>query len=103
MIVSTVVTRSLLTGVAVTWSVLVMATVSSGPYGSVQGQYKEKPRSTCRCAPVPIPGQGSEQDLHPEVVLLGFVVVHAHLQHPPGLHLLHVRHVAGVRVEAALP
>ena len=122
-IVSTVM-RSLCVEAA--WLVLVMVTSSSGP----QVQFRES-TATCGCAPVPVlvpalvpapvpvlvPAPvpalvpvlvpvlrpGSEQDLHPEVVLLGFVVAHAHLQHPPGLHLLDERHVAGMRVEATLP
>lgn len=35
----------------------------------------------------------SEDDLRAEMFLLGGVVTHAHLQHPLGLHHLHVLHV----------
>ena len=73
---------------------------------TIRGQYEEGTTGHMSVGTGPrsrVPGPGSEQDLHPEVVLLGLVVVHAHLQHPPGLHLLHEGHVAGVGVEAALP
>lgn len=46
-------------------------------------------------------GHSLEDDLGPEVLLPGGVVVHAHPQHPLGLHPLDVLHVFGFLVEGA--
>lgn len=45
--------------------------------------------------------RGLEDDLGPEVLLPGGVVAHSHLQHPLGLHHLHVLHVPLPQMDAA--
>ena len=46
-------------------------------------------------------GPSLEHDLGSEVLLLGGVVAHAHLQHPFRLHHLYVLHVFLFLIEAA--
>lgn len=58
--------------------------------------------STSQLAPRSVPSRPSlEHDLAPEVLLLGGVVAHAHLQHPFGLHHLYELHVSLFLMEAA--
>lgn len=52
--------------------------------------------------PCSLPSRPSlEHNLGPEVLLLGGVVAHAHLQHPLGLHPLDVLHVSLSLVDGA--